>query len=59
MKEMVECNKSRLLGICDITCDINGSIEFNRYSTKIDNPYFSYDPITFQDVPGISNMNDR
>ena len=28
MKELVIDNRSRLLGVCDITCDLEGSIEF-------------------------------
>lgn len=26
MKEMVEAGKSRLIGVCDISCDFKGSI---------------------------------
>ena len=59
MKNMVESNKSRLLGICDITCDITGSIEFNKYSTKINEPYFTYNPITFEDSLGIHNISEH
>nr|XP_043627742.1 alpha-aminoadipic semialdehyde synthase [Erigeron canadensis]XP_043627743.1 alpha-aminoadipic semialdehyde synthase [Erigeron canadensis] len=33
-----------LVGICDITCDIGGSIEFVNRSTSIDSPLFRYDP---------------
>ncbi|KAL4589354.1 hypothetical protein LXL04_002260 [Taraxacum kok-saghyz] len=33
-----------LVGICDITCDIGGSIEFVNRSTLIDSPLFRYDP---------------
>lgn len=33
-----------LVGICDITCDIGGSIEFINKSTSIDSPLFRYDP---------------
>lgn len=46
MKTMTEQNKSRLLVIGDITCDIGGSIEFLRKSTSIDMPVFVYDPKT-------------
>ena len=30
----------------DISCDINGSIEFTEKSTKPDDPVFVYDPLT-------------
>lgn len=29
-----------LLGVCDITCDIGGSIEFVNKSTSIESPFF-------------------
>ncbi|KAF8730179.1 hypothetical protein HU200_017151 [Digitaria exilis] len=35
---------SPLVGICDITCDIGGSIEFVDKSTSIEKPFFRYDP---------------
>ncbi|XP_078157714.1 lysine-ketoglutarate reductase/saccharopine dehydrogenase bifunctional enzyme isoform X2 [Carex rostrata] len=35
-----------LLGVCDITCDIGGSIEFVNKSTSIESPFFRYDPYT-------------
>ncbi|KAH0871572.1 hypothetical protein HID58_078594 [Brassica napus] len=33
-----------LVGICDITCDIGGSIEFVNRATSIDSPFFRFDP---------------
>lgn len=33
-----------LVGICDISCDIGGSIEIVNQSTPIDSPFFRYDP---------------
>ncbi|GKB95846.1 hypothetical protein Tco_0981983 [Tanacetum coccineum] len=33
-----------LVGICDITCDIGGSMEFVNRTTSIDSPLFRYDP---------------
>ncbi|EES05910.1 hypothetical protein BDA96_04G344300 [Sorghum bicolor] len=33
-----------LVGVCDITCDIGGSIEFVNKSTSIERPFFRYDP---------------
>lgn len=38
--------KIRLMGISDITCDIDGSIEFLQKCTTIENPFFTIDPIT-------------
>lgn len=34
-----------LVGICDITCDIEGSMEFVNQTTSIDSPFFRYDPL--------------
>ncbi|PON49418.1 Hopanoid-associated sugar epimerase [Parasponia andersonii] len=33
-----------LVGLCDITCDIGGSLEFVNQTTSIDSPFFRYDP---------------
>ncbi|WZY86254.1 alpha-aminoadipic semialdehyde synthase-like [Brassica napus] len=33
-----------LVGICDITCDIGGSVEFVNRATSIDSPFFRFDP---------------
>ncbi|KAJ3391277.1 hypothetical protein HDU92_009137 [Lobulomyces angularis] len=36
----------RMISIADITCDINGSLEFMSHASTIDSPFFVYDPIT-------------
>ncbi|PON39202.1 Hopanoid-associated sugar epimerase [Trema orientale] len=33
-----------LVGLCDITCDMGGSLEFVNQTTSIDSPFFRYDP---------------
>ncbi|KVH94024.1 alpha-aminoadipic semialdehyde synthase-like [Cynara cardunculus var. scolymus] len=38
------CKGCPLVGICDITCDVGGSIEFVNRTTLIDSPIFRYDP---------------
>ena len=35
----------RLIAIADISCDINGSIEFLDKATSIDHPFFHYNPL--------------
>lgn len=35
-------NGCPLVGICDITCDVEGSIEFINQTTLIDSPFFRY-----------------
>ena len=33
------------MAIADISCDVNGSIEFLEHTTNISNPFFTFDPI--------------
>ena len=40
----------RLLVVADISCDVNGSIEFLERTTTIDKPYFTYDPLLKREV---------
>lgn len=37
---------SKLLGVCDISADANGSIEFTSRFTSIEHPFLLYDQIT-------------
>jgi alpha-aminoadipic semialdehyde synthase len=46
MKELHEKNNHRLLGVADISADLQGSIEFLMKTTSIDHPLFVYDPRT-------------
>ena len=42
--------------VCDISCDVNGSIEFLERTTNVDSPYFQYDPILKKEISeSISN----
>ncbi|CAE6162342.1 unnamed protein product [Arabidopsis arenosa] len=44
-----------LVGICDITCDIGGSIEFVNRATLIDSPFFRFNPLNnsyYDDMDG-------
>ena len=36
--------------VSDISCDVNGSIEFLDRTCTIDKPFFQYDPLTRQEV---------
>jgi alpha-aminoadipic semialdehyde synthase len=40
----------RLMVVSDISCDVNGSIEFLERSTTIDRPCYQYDPIAGHEV---------
>jgi len=35
-----------LFVVGDISCDVNGSIEFLQHTTTIDKPFFSWNPVT-------------
>ena len=45
VKEMFGKGEPRLRAIGDISCDIDGAIEFTAKSTDIDSPTFVYDPV--------------
>ncbi len=37
---------SRLVFIADLACDVNGGIELTYKTTSVDNPTYTYDPVT-------------
>jgi alpha-aminoadipic semialdehyde synthase len=41
--------------VSDISCDVNGSIEFLDRTTSIDNPFFEYDPSQKREVKANGN----
>jgi alpha-aminoadipic semialdehyde synthase len=43
MEELERKKKHRLIGVADISCDVEGSVEFLKKTTTIDNPLFLYD----------------
>ena len=45
MLELYQAGNERLMVVADISCDVNGSIEFLEKTTTIDKPYYTYDPI--------------
>lgn len=46
MRDLYEKDNRRLFAVADISCDVEGSIEFLEKSTTVEQPYFEYDPIT-------------
>lgn len=48
--------KANLRVIADITCDIEGSIEFNLKTTTSDNPAYVYDPFKNEIFDGVEGM---
>jgi alpha-aminoadipic semialdehyde synthase len=45
LKEATEAHRSRLLGVCDISCDLRGSIEFVYKFMTPDEPFYLYNPL--------------
>lgn len=50
--------QKKLIGIGDVTCDYEGSIEFLRKFTTPDEPFWVYNPETEKVVDGIRNQED-
>jgi alpha-aminoadipic semialdehyde synthase len=46
IKELALAKNLRLFGVCDITCDLEGSIDFLKFFTSIDEPFFLFNPVT-------------
>jgi alpha-aminoadipic semialdehyde synthase len=56
MREMQEEGRSRLIGVCDITCDLEGSIQFLKKFTDCDSPFYTYFPQTDAIVDGCNGQ---
>ena len=46
LKKLADAGNLRLLGICDVTCDSDGSIECLKKFTSPDRPFFFYNTQT-------------
>lgn len=58
MKTLCLEGRSRLLGVCDIACDMEGSIEFLKKYTDEDNHFYTYDAVKgecFNDIHNLPN----
>lgn len=45
LREAVVKGTSKLLGVCDISADYEGSVQFTNRFTTIEEPFLVYDPI--------------
>lgn len=45
LKELAEAKNLRLLGICDVSCDLDGSIECLQEYTQPEKPFFYYNSL--------------
>lgn len=59
LREAVLEKRSALLGVCDISADYMGSIEFTTQFTSIENPFLLYDPIKEEFFDKMGDANDR
>lgn len=62
MKELQLNSQSKLISIADITCDLEGSIEFMKKASTVDDPFYYYDAINdfysnSQDAIGLQIMS--
>ncbi len=48
MKELTVQENHRLIGVADVTCDLEGSIQFLKMFTTPDHPFFLYNPISME-----------
>jgi len=55
IQELVNKGRSRLLGVCDITCDFQGSVEFLKKFTSIEHPFYVYDIVEKKVFDNISD----
>jgi alpha-aminoadipic semialdehyde synthase len=49
-KNLNSTAKTKLYAIADISCDINGGVEFTSKATTIDKPFFYYDTVNMKDA---------
>mmetsp|Transcript_27728 Transcript_27728/g.26769 ORF Transcript_27728/g.26769 Transcript_27728/m.26769 type:complete len:418 (+) Transcript_27728:458-1711(+) len=59
LREATQAKKSKLLGICDISADYMGSIEFTSRFTSIEDPFLLYDAVKAQFYEKISEANEN
>ncbi len=56
-KKVTQENKSRLMTICDISCDVNGTIELIKKISTINNPFYFVDILEFKTQEEFSTIN--
>jgi len=56
LRELYSAGQPRLRVVGDISCDIEGSIEFTVRSTEVDNPVYVYNPFTGETTDGVAGV---
>jgi alpha-aminoadipic semialdehyde synthase len=59
VRDGVLAGKSKLLGVCDISADYMGSVEFTSRFTSIEHPFLLYDPITEEFSETMDEMKEN
>lgn len=59
LKEAHENNFCKLMGVCDISADYEGSIEFTRKFTSIEEPFVVYDSVKDEFYDKINQTNEN
>lgn len=59
LKAAVESGRNRLMGVCDISADYGGSIEFTERFTSIEEPFLVWDAVEECFKEKIEEANDN
>jgi len=59
LRQGVLNKKSKLLGVCDISADYMGSVEFTSRFTSIEHPFLLYDPLSEEFHEKMDEANDN
>lgn len=59
LRDAKEEKRSKLQGVCDISADYEGSLEFTKRFTSIENPFLLYDVIKSDFLESIGEMNEN
>jgi len=59
LKEAIEKGNNKLMGVSDISADYEGSIEFTRRFTSIEEPFLGYDAVEDSFKEKINDCNEK
>lgn len=59
LKAAAQAGKSRFMGVCDISADAEGSIEFTSRFTSIEEPFLLYNAVTQKFKEKIGEMAEH
>lgn len=59
LRDGVTAGTSKLMGVCDISADYMGSVEFTKRFTSIEHPFLLYDPISEEFAEKMDEMKEN